>query len=115
MRSHLRPVNKDLLKTWLLNEVSIYNQVNYLMLWHFDLTFNRVNILTISDVNLNPNCLISVKIVILRSQLTNCNTIEITNQSAKYDRFWSNSEENQYEDACVKNSHKWVSSIAPTK
>ena len=71
--------------------------------------------IAISDINLNHNCLIAVKNIPVRSQLKNCNTIEVAKESTKYGGFWSSNEENYYKVGDVKNSENWVSSISPTK
>ena len=51
----------------------------------------------------------------MRSQLRNCNTIEVRSGSTKYEGFSSNNKENQYETADLKKSQKWVPSTAPAK
>ena len=43
--------------------------------------------IAISDINLNHNCLIAVKNIPVRSQLKNCNTIEVAKESTKYGGF----------------------------
>ena len=43
--------------------------------------------IAISDINLNHNCLIAVKNIPVRSQLKNCNTIEVAKGSTKYGGF----------------------------